>query len=347
MKTGILVLMAAIFILGVIIEIYAEHRHVRKKAKNQKIFVEIDQVLSYIQLAARMFWLVFIAIFLEIFLAYVKIGTFISINWLKILCTLLIENGILVIFALFVITFLVKRGIKKYQITKYDTEDDDTSTALKIYYTVTIIASCLCLAIIVIKLNFGNTKSFSNLDEYIVNRLIMWSLSIISSWISIDFKFKDEYSIVEKIKNSLHKNLYPLCKNLKRTWCFFLTTVTCCVLTLFLTFWTEQTSNMFVLIGCIMVSFSFGLIFSNKCLKKFSKSPSTGLSNQILYDAIKSMNKKGNVHRRYQTIEYDLIKEDNKRYLIIDKDQRELLESKEYIELYFEIKNKLTKFIND
>jgi hypothetical protein len=229
-------------------------------------------------------------------------------NWWLILLSSAIDGGLLIAIALPLLSVLFSKWIMKLNL---DLCIGYSINAVKIYYSAVIVANCIWF---LIWAGFDVADNSLKMQS-IVNRIIIWMLNVVGTWAGIGFHCEGRISEeLKNIKKSKEK------KNAKEILLysipFVIAFIVNCLLLLVQLLDVKWILKIFQLIYCVVLSGMFTmlvLVWIIKCIEY----PSEKRSNRKLAKAISKINEKKIINERYQTIQYALINEKYKKYLLI------------------------------
>ena len=301
MNSGILLILCIISVcVGVGIGTVLFHKPVKIEFK-----ISPMDIFMY---AFGMFFIITMVMAIELSINQWNLHCFNPSDWWWKLLRRAIDGGLLVALALPLMSVLFGKWIIGYNI---DLCKGYSINAVKIYYSIAIVANCIWfLAMAGSDIINDNPEAQS-----ILNRVIIWLLSVGGTWAGIGFHC--EGRITEELKNIKRSKEKKTAKEiLVYSIPFAIAFVVNCLLLLVQTFDIKSMQVVFFSVYCIVMSGLIGMLVSVWILK-YIEYPSERRSNRQLAKAISQVDEKEVVKGRYQTIQYSLINQKSQKCLLI------------------------------
>lgn len=275
--------------------------------KPVKIEFKISSFDSFMY-AFAMFFIITMVMVLELSINQGQLIYFNPIDWRLKLLSRAIDGGLLVAMALPIMSIIFGRWVIGFNL---DLCSEYSINTVKIYYSMAIVANCIWFLVMA-----GPDIVNDNPEaQSILNRVIIWMLSVGGTWAGIGFCC--EGRITEELKNIKRSKEKKTVKEiLVYSIPFAIAFAVNCFLLLVQTFDIKWMQAMFSSIYFIVMSGLVGMLVSVWILK-YIKYPSEKRSNRKLAKAISQVNDKAVVKGRYQTIQYSLINQESQKYLQI------------------------------
>lgn len=229
-------------------------------------------------------------------------------HWLSVLLKCAINNGLFVAIALPVLSIIFGKWAKGINL---DLCSLYSVNFIKIYYSLSILANCIWLLILVWPSIVNGDSGVQN----VCNRVIIWMLSIGGTWFGIGFHC--EGRVVEELENiRISKQKRNKREVLRFVFGSTIAFLINCLLLFVQVFKIVLLQRIFLMVYMFIMSGSVGLLFSVVILK-YIENPTENRSNLKLSKAISRMHEEASVSERYQTIHYSLMEKGSKKYMLI------------------------------
>lgn len=260
--------------------------------------------------AFAMFFIITMVMVLELTINQWQLVNFNSNEWWLKFLSRAVDGGLLVSIALPILSIVFGKWVIEFNL---DLCSEYSINVVKIYYSLSIFANCMWFLVM-------SRSRIVNDDpgvQSILNRVIIWMLNVGGTWAGIGFHCEGRISEeLKNIKRSKEKRrgrevlIYSIP--------FVIAFVINCLLLLMQTFEIKLLQNIFMVIYTVVMSGLIGMLISAWGLN-YIKYPSEKRSNRKLAKVISRMNEAKLVSERYQTIQYSLVNEDSKKYMLIHK----------------------------
>lgn len=258
--------------------------------------------------AFNMFFLITMVMVLELLINQWQLAKFHPIDWRLRFLSRAIDGGLLVAIAIPIMSIVFGKWAIK---SNLDLCSEYDIIAVKIYYSLSIFANCIWFLVMIRQHIINDAPEVQST----LNRVIIWMLNVVGTWIGIGFHCEGRIS--EELKNIKRSTAKTKGRELLRySIPFVIAFVINCLLLLMQTLNIKLLRYIFTAIYMVVMSGVFGAIISVLGLK-YIKCPSEKRSNRKLAKAISRMKETKKVSERYQTIQYSLVNEDSQKYMLI------------------------------
>ena len=177
------------FILGIALSIYGVKRKIEIKFSYSKVaWIEpvMGAVLSFL-----------IAFIIELIVGWYFNNSFNSDKYQMFLVKKFFENGLLIPILSIGISFVFEKNVESLNLDYSDLYTDKVS---KLVFSVIIILSCIKIVMIA-KFSYGMEY------EFVINRVLMWLLTVIGTWIGFGFNCEGRIEKENKIRRRIRRNV--------------------------------------------------------------------------------------------------------------------------------------------
>lgn len=245
-----------------------------------------------------------------------------------------IENGVLVAVVIPLMSSFFGKTARKLN---FDLSGAYSILFIKIYYSACIVANCLWLLLTYMDGFINNTPE----AQCIFNRVIMWLLSVVGTWIGVGFhcesRIDEENRNIRRSKGTQNKK-----EMLEFFMPFIIAFIINCILLYIQSWKIEWIQNVFIIVYLLVFGIMISMLLLALIINYFT-CPSTKRSDWKLSNAIREINKNRDddeIIEHYENLRYHLIKDKGKKIIKIEKGNVEWPEHNERINEFLGEKEK-------